>query len=48
MKSLEENETFDVVPLPPGCTAAGGWWVYTVKDSSSSSPIFKARYVAKG
>ena len=48
MKSLEENETFDVVPLPPGATSVGGRWVYTLKDSNSSNPIFKARYVAKG
>ena len=48
MKSLEENETFDVVPLPPGATSVGGRWVYTLKDNNSSNPIFKARYVAKG
>ena len=47
MKSLEENETFETVALPPGATAVGGRWVYTVKNASKS-PIFKARYVAKG
>ena len=47
MKSLEENDTFDVVPLPQGATAVGGRWVYTVKNSDKN-PVFKARYVAKG
>ena len=49
MNSLRENDVFDLVPLPPGATAVGGRWVYTLKDSASSeSPVFKARYVAKG
>ena len=47
MKSLKENETFEVVSLPVGATAVGGRWVFTLKNASKS-PIFKARYVAKG
>ena len=47
MKSLEENETYDVVSLPPGAKAVGGRWVYTVKNTGET-PIFKARHVAKG
>jgi hypothetical protein len=47
MASLEENETFDVVDLPPNTEAVGGRWVYTIKDGGSV-PLFKARYVAKG
>ena len=48
MTSLEENNVFDVVTLPQGATAVGGRWVYTMKDTASDTPIYKARYVAKG
>ena len=49
MASLEENDVFDVVSLPPGATAVGGRWVYTLKNNvSGENPVFKARYVAKG
>ena len=47
MRSLEENDTFEVVALPSDTKAVGGRWVYAIKDGGGS-PIYKARYVAKG
>ena len=44
MKSLVDNDTFDITELPHGKRAIGGKWVYTVKGNGD----YKARYVAKG
>ena len=48
VKSLEENETFDVVALPENSVPVDGRWVYSVKEGPNNNPLFKARYVAKG
>ena len=44
MKSLLDNDTFDVTELPHGRRAIGEKWVYPVKGKGD----YKARYVAKG
>lgn len=48
MKSLTDNDTFSLTPLPRGKQAVGGRWVYTVKENSDGTETCKARYVAKG
>ena len=45
---LQENNTFEVVPLPEGKVAIGGCWVYAVKVDPNGNERFKARYVAQG
>ncbi|CAI7730966.1 unnamed protein product [Closterium sp. NIES-54] len=37
----------DAVP-PPGANIVDGMWMFRVKRPSSSPPVFKARYVARG
>ena len=48
MGSLEENNTFELVELPPGKNTVGGRWVYAIKPGPDDEDIYKARYVAKG
>jgi hypothetical protein len=48
IRSLNENDTFHLTPLPEGRNSVGGKWVYSIKENSDGSEKFKARYVAKG
>ena len=48
MKSLSENDTFTVVPLPDDRKSVGGRWVFSVKLGPDAAEKYKARYVAKG
>ena len=48
MKSLKENDTFELTTLPMGKNPVGGKWVYTIKENAEGSETLKARYVAKG
>ncbi|KAH9802505.1 Integrase catalytic domain-containing protein [Citrus sinensis] len=50
MKSLHQNQTWELVKLPKGKRAIGNKWVYTKKQGSpnQSTPRYKARLVAKG
>lgn len=48
IKALEDNNTYELTPIPEGRSVVGGKWVYTVKNSPGSGENFKARYVAKG
>jgi len=48
VKALEENETYDIVPLPEGRECVGGKWVYAVKTDKFGNETYKARFVAKG
>lgn len=49
MKSLHENNTFELVKLPKGKRALTNKWVYRVKqEEHSSRPRYKARLVVKG
>ncbi|CAI7818126.1 unnamed protein product [Closterium sp. NIES-53] len=48
MSSYRSTCTYvDAVP-PPGTNGVSGRWLYKVKWSSGSPPVFKARYVARG
>ncbi|WJZ86739.1 hypothetical protein VitviT2T_006171 [Vitis vinifera] len=49
MKSLQNNETWELVECPPGKKLVGCRWIYTVKYKVDGSiERFKARLVAKG
>ncbi|RVW83369.1 Retrovirus-related Pol polyprotein from transposon TNT 1-94 [Vitis vinifera] len=49
MKSLQKNETWELVECPPGKKPVGCRWIYTVKYKVNGSiEQFKARLVAKG
>ncbi|RVW41355.1 Retrovirus-related Pol polyprotein from transposon RE1 [Vitis vinifera] len=48
MKSLQKNETWELVECPPGKKPVGCRWIYTVKYKADGSiERFKARLVAK-
>ena len=49
MSALWANDTWDLVHLPPGKSAVGCRWVYTVKTLPNGTiDRLKARLVAKG
>ncbi|RVX19140.1 Retrovirus-related Pol polyprotein from transposon RE1 [Vitis vinifera] len=49
MKSLQKNETWELVECPPGKKPVGCHWIYTMKYKAYGSiERFKARLVAKG
>ncbi|RVX07465.1 Retrovirus-related Pol polyprotein from transposon RE1 [Vitis vinifera] len=49
MKSLQKNETWELVECPPGKKPVGCRWIYTVKYKADGSiERFKARLIAKG
>ncbi|KAH9699706.1 hypothetical protein KPL71_024470 [Citrus sinensis] len=50
MKSLHQNQTWELVKLPKGKRTIGNKWVYTKKQESlnQTTPRYKARLVAKG
>ncbi|RVW71265.1 Retrovirus-related Pol polyprotein from transposon RE1 [Vitis vinifera] len=49
MKSLQKNETWELVECPPGKKPVGCRWIYTVKYKADGSiERFKAKLVAKG
>ena len=49
MKSLQKNETWELVDHPPGKKPVGCRWVYTVKHKADGTiERFKARLVEKG
>ncbi|KAH9657504.1 hypothetical protein KPL70_023101 [Citrus sinensis] len=50
MKSLHQNETWELVKLPKGKRTIDNKWVYTKKQGSpnQTTPQYKARLVAKG
>ena len=48
MHALEENDTYDIVPLPENRKAIKGKWVYTIKTEKDDNETYKARFVAKG
>ncbi|CAI7752842.1 unnamed protein product [Closterium sp. NIES-53] len=48
MASWKSTGTYvDEVP-PPGANIVSGRWIFRVKRPAGSSPVFKARYVARG
>jgi len=49
LKSIEDNETYEMTDLPPGRKAIGSRWVYkTKKNEDGSIARHKARLVAQG
>ena len=49
MKSLQKNETWELVECPPGKKPVGCRWIYIVKYKAYGSiEQFKARLVAEG
>ncbi|RVX07666.1 Retrovirus-related Pol polyprotein from transposon TNT 1-94 [Vitis vinifera] len=49
MKSLQKNETWELVECPPGKKPVGCRWIYTVKYKADGSiERFKVRLVVKG
>ena len=49
LEALQKNETWDVVPMPPGKKTVGCRWVFAVKlKADGSIDRYKARLVAKG
>src|SRR5437773_126246 len=49
MSSLKDNNTWDLVDLPPGQTALRGRWVFKIKwDTHGTITKHKARWVVKG
>lgn len=48
LKSLEENQTWDIVKKPDDCNVIGCKWVFKLKTPPNEQPKYKARLVAKG
>ena len=49
LQAMEDNNTWTVVPLPPGKNVVGSRWVYKVKlRADGTIERYKARLVAKG
>ena len=48
MDSLQENNTYTLVPIPEGAMIVGGRWVFALKVEPGGNELYKARYVAKG
>jgi hypothetical protein len=49
MRSISNNQVYDLVEISKGAKAVGYKWVYNTKhDSQGNIEIFKARLVAKG
>ena len=46
--SLLANDTYKLVPPPPGIKPVGGRWIFSIKQDPSGNLIFKARWVAQG
>ena len=48
LDTLEENNTYQLQPIPENRSVISGKWVYTKKMDANNSIKYKARYVAKG
>ena len=49
LEALQDNRTWDLVPLPAGHSPIGCKWVYKIKyQSDGTIERYKARLVAKG
>lgn len=47
-KSLLDNNTWDLAPLPPGRVPVTCKWVFKIKNNENGNKIHKARLVARG
>ena len=48
IKSLEDNNTYNLVSRPKDKNIIDGRWVFTIKLSPNNEETYKCRYVAKG
>ena len=49
IKSMKDNDVWDLVPLPKGTKPIGCKWIFkTKRDSKGNVERYKARLVAKG
>ncbi|CAH9127437.1 unnamed protein product, partial [Cuscuta epithymum] len=48
LDSLDKNQTWSLVKLPPGKKALENKWVFRIKDEADGSKRYKARLVVKG
>ena len=49
LSTLQDNDTWMLVPEPPGVNVIDGKWVFTIKQGiSEGSNLHKARFVARG
>ena len=48
MESLNANQTWDLVPLPPNRKALKNKWVYRIKEEDGERKRYRARMVVKG
>nr|KYP31158.1 Retrovirus-related Pol polyprotein from transposon TNT 1-94 [Cajanus cajan] len=49
MKSMQDNDVWDLVELPKGVKPIGCKWIFkTKRDSKGNIEIYKAHLVAKG
>ncbi|CAM8934154.1 unnamed protein product [Rhodiola kirilowii] len=48
-KSMQDNDVWELVPLPDGVRPIGSKWIFVTKrDSNGNVERYKARLVAKG
>ena len=49
LKSIKDNQVWDLVELPKGIRSVGSKWIFKTKyDSKGNIERYKARLVAKG
>ena len=48
LDTLNNNNTWDLVPRLKNVKVLKSRWVYKIKDIDTLSPIFKSRFVVKG
>ena len=49
MESIKENDTWEIVDLPPGCKTIGCKWIFRRKRNIDGTiQKYKARLVVKG
>jgi hypothetical protein len=48
LDTLNNNNTWELVPRPSNIKVLKSRWVYKIKDISTLNPVFKSRFVANG
>ncbi|CAM1304163.1 Uncharacterised protein r2_g1403 [Pycnogonum litorale] len=48
LHALDDNKTFELLPVPNDRSVIGSRWVYNIKSDTDGGERFKARFVAKG
>ena len=47
-RTLEDNNTWDLVPRPNNTKVLKSRWVYKIKDYNTLNPVYKSRFIIKG